>query len=110
MLGGKSIHAVSTQLVKMTSVDKIKSVSGESIFLPVLPRDSTIKDILFYKPFEPDESVDVKIFVDNGNTRKDYSSLKTNELNSINLKAESGGIIQVLIKNVKVTKLVVFYV
>jgi hypothetical protein len=73
--------------------------------VPVFPRNSTIKDILLYRPYTPGETVRVEV-LDQDSERLGVYQVMTNKMHSVYLPA--GGQVVFLVST-DVEELVVFY-
>ena len=103
MYGSKS-KSVNVHQVKL---DRARLYDGKSLFMPVIPRGGTIKDIILYRPYTPGVELNIEFLNDKSEGVGTYSGLLTNKLHAINLRVE--GIVSCLISSPNIKELIVFY-
>ena len=102
MLGSRSCSKTYLSI----EVDRFGVTVGEAIFMIVLPKNATLKDILLYRPYTPAETLEVKIYDNDSNLKATYNLL-TNRIKPINLRV--GELVTCSVKSETVKKIFVFY-
>jgi hypothetical protein len=108
MLGAKSKE----KLLYRINVSRVGHLN-DCVFVPVFPRNSLIKDIMFVRPYTPGETVKVIFYDNDSNPVLTKTDLRTNKLHVINLNASGTVTLQVFRESdsqpSEIEELLVFY-